>query len=138
MHTHTALRLWAVAALVFGALTVASGGRALFGDAAARAAVGQAVGFVLGFNFLAGFAYIAVAVGLLRKQPWAAWGAAAIAGATALVALAFAVHVATGGTYEMRTVGALALRCGFWVALAWFARRSFTRQSASNPSPQGD
>jgi len=124
MHTNTPLRLWAVAALVFGALTVASGGRALFGDAAARAAVGQAVGFVLWFNFLAGFAYLAVAVGLLRRQPWSAWGAAAIAGATALVALAFAVHVATGGAYEMRTVGALALRLLFWLALAQMARRA--------------
>jgi hypothetical protein len=124
MHTTTPLRLWAVAALVFGALTLASGGRALFGDAAARAAVGQAVGFVLWFNFLAGFAYLAVAVGLLWRQRWSAWGAAAIAGATALVALAFAVHVATGGAYEMRTVGALALRLLFWLALAQMARRA--------------
>jgi hypothetical protein len=124
MHMDTPMRLWAVAALIFGALTVASGGRALFGDAAARAAVGQAVGFVLWFNFIAGFAYLAVAVGLLRRQRWAAWGAAAIAGATVLVALAFAVHVATGGAYEMRTVGALALRCAFWIALAVWARRS--------------
>ena len=37
----------AVAAMVFGALTVFSDGRALFGDAAAQAAAGQAVGFVL-------------------------------------------------------------------------------------------
>ena len=124
MHTNTPLRLWAVAALVFGALTVVSGGRALFGDAAAQAAVGQAVGFVLWFNFLAGFAYVAVSVGLLRRQRWSAWGAAAIAGATALVALAFTVHVASGGAYEMRTVGALALRLLFWLALAQVARRA--------------
>ena len=42
----------------------------------------------------------------------------------AAVALAFAVHVATGGAYEMRTVGALALRLLLWIALAQAARRA--------------
>ena len=50
--------LWiaAIVAIVFGVLTVVSGGRALFAGAEARAAVGNAVPFVLWFNFLAGFA----------------------------------------------------------------------------------
>jgi len=52
------LKVLAVIAMAFGALTVFSGGRALFGDAQARAAVGNAVPFVLWFNFLAGFAYV--------------------------------------------------------------------------------
>jgi sugar phosphate permease len=118
------LRIAAVVAAVFGLATVISGGRALFGDAAAQAAVGQAVGFVLWFNFLVGFAYVAVAAGLCQARHWAVTGAALIAGATALVALAFTVHVASGGAYEMRTVGALALRLLFWLALAQMARRA--------------
>lgn len=44
---------WAIAAgivaVVFGVLTIMSGGRALFGGAAARAAMGNAVPFVLWF-----------------------------------------------------------------------------------------
>ena len=48
----------AIAAGVFGVLTLYSGGMALFGGELARAAVGNAVPFVLWFNFLAGFAYI--------------------------------------------------------------------------------
>jgi hypothetical protein len=112
------LRVLAGIAVVFGLMTIVSGGRALFGGPEARAAVGAAVGFVLGFNFLAGFAYVAAGIGLWRLQRWAAWLALAIAAGTAIVAAAFAWHVAGGGAYEMRTVGALALRLSFWVIVA--------------------
>ncbi len=57
-------RTLAVVGMAFGVLTIASGARALFGDAAARAAVGHAVPYVLWFNFLAGFAYVAAGIGL--------------------------------------------------------------------------
>ena len=107
----------AAVALLFGALTVFSGGQALFGDAAARAAVGQAVGFVLWFNFLAGFAYLLAGLGLWRGQAWARTLAWALAIGTALVATAFGLHVWNGGGFEARTVGALALRLGFWAAV---------------------
>lgn len=53
--------------LVFGLLTVFSGGTALFGGEAARTAVGNAVPFVLWFNFIAGFFYVLAGVGLLMK-----------------------------------------------------------------------
>lgn len=125
---HTAsprtLRIAAAVAVVFGTLTVFSGARALFGPMEARAALGQVVPWVLWFNFLAGFAYVAVGAGLWRGAPrWAVWGALGIAAATALVALAFGLHVATGGGFEMRTVGALALRLGVWMVLAGVAWR---------------
>ena len=109
--------------MVFGALTVFSGGRALFGDAAARAAVGQAVGFVLWFNFLAGFFYVLAGLGLWLGQPWARHLAWALVIGTALVAAAFAWHVLNGGGFEPRTVGALALRLGFWIAVVGLTRR---------------
>lgn len=113
------LRVVSGIAIVFGALTVFSGGRALFGDAQAQAAVGNAVGFVLWFNFLAGFFYVLTGIGLLLSQRWARSAAFALALATALVAAAFAVHVANGGAFEMRTVGAMALRLGFWTLVAF-------------------
>jgi len=59
--------------MVFGILTILSGGRALFGGVAARAAVGDAVSFVLWFNFLAGFAYVAVGAGLIGNGAWWLW-----------------------------------------------------------------
>lgn len=119
-----ALGVLALLAVAFGVLTVFSGGRALFGGPEARAAVGAAVGFVLWFNFGAGFAYVLAGLGLWGRRRWAATLALAIAAGTALVAAAFAWHVAGGGAYETRTVGALALRLAFWTltgAVAWRA-----------------
>jgi hypothetical protein len=124
MNTSRTLRILAVTAIVFGALTVFSGGRALFGGAEARAAVGNAVGFVLWFNFVAGLAYIVTGAGLWQGQRWAAWAAALLTLATAVVAAAFGLHVMGGGAYEMRTVGALALRFGFWAIVAALALRA--------------
>ena len=123
MRTHRFLKPLAAVAVVFGALTVFSGWQGLFGNEATRTALGNTVGFVLWFNFVAGFAYVAAGLGLWKPQPCARHLATGIALSTALVAVAFAVHVATGGAYEPRTVGALALRLGFWVLLAWVARR---------------
>ncbi len=124
MNTSKLLRALAGVALVFGVLTVFSGGRALFGDATARAAVGNAVDFVLWFNFLAGFLYLLAGWALLRRQAWARHLASFLALSTTAVAAAFAVHVVGGGAFEMRTVAALGLRLGFWVVMAWVAHRS--------------
>ena len=111
-------------AVVFGALTVFSGWQGLFGDAATRAALGHTVGFVLWFNFLAGFAYVAAGLGLWRGERWGLILATALALGTALVAAAFGLHVLGGGAFEMRTVGALALRFGFWAVVAAVGWRS--------------
>jgi len=118
------LRLLASVGLIFGIATLVSGGKVLFGGDAERLAAGVYVRFVVWFNFLAGFAYILAALGLLVRARWAVWLAAAIAGATVVVSGAFAVHVFTGGAYELRTVGALALRSGVWLLVACVARRT--------------
>jgi hypothetical protein len=119
---------WALAAAVvgvlFGALTVWSGGRALFGDAATRASVGNAVGFVLWFNFLCGFFYVVAGIGLFLWKRWAVPLSAGIAIATLLVFVAFGWHVAIGGAFEMRTVWAMTLRSGVWVAIAILVYRA--------------
>jgi hypothetical protein len=120
------LRAVAMAGLVFGLLTILSGGTALFGSDAARAAVGNAVPFVLWFNFLAGFAYVAAAVGLLMRRRWGLWLSVTIVIATALVFIAFGIHLQLGGLFEMRTVGAMALRMGVWGIIALVARRSLS------------
>lgn len=107
----------------FGVLTVKEGGAVLFGSEAARLAAGQYVPFVLWFNFLAGFVYIAAGVGLWQRRRWAARLALAIAAATALVFAAFGVHILAGGAYELRTVFAMTLRTLVWSAIAAVAWR---------------
>ena len=116
-------RLLSLLAVGFGLLTLREGGAVLFVDGAARQAAGHYVPFVLWFNFLAGFAYIAAGVGLWLRWHWAAWLAVAIAVATALVFLAFGVHVALGGAWEQRTMVAMTLRTLVWVGIATIAWR---------------
>ncbi len=107
----------AVIALAFGLVTLKSGGGVLF-LVGPRIIAGDFVPFVVWFNFLAGFAYIAAAVGLWRWERWAAGLAAAIAILTLLVFAAFGLHVLAGGAFETRTVGAMTLRLVFWTAIA--------------------
>jgi hypothetical protein len=118
------VRFAGAVALAFGILTIVAGGRALFGDEAARAAVGDAVPFVLWFNFMAGFAYAVAGLGLLFVSRWAAWLSAGIAAATVLVFVAFGVHALVGGAYELRTVGAMTFRSLLWMLIAIVALRA--------------
>ena len=119
------LRGASVVAVLFGLMTVKEGGTVLFGSEAARTAAGAYVPFVLWFNFLAGFAYVAAGLALWWRQGWAVGLALGIALATALVFAAFGVHVVNGGAYETRTMAAMALRTTVWLAigaLAWRMR----------------
>lgn len=117
--------LWVAAsiAVMFGALTIVSGGQALFGGAAAQGAAGNAVPFVLWFNFLSGFAYVLAGVGIVMRKPWA--GPLAIALALAILAVfgLFGLHVLRGGAFEARTVGAMVLRAAVWIGIAIFLWR---------------
>ncbi len=87
------LRVVAVIAVLFGLLTIASGGRVLFGSDAVRQAAGATVGFVVWFNFLAGFAYVVAGSGLWLDRRWAVPWAGLIAGSTAVVFAVFALYV---------------------------------------------
>ena len=120
------LLITASIAVLFGVLTLFAGGRALFGTAEARAAVGDAVPFVLWFNFLAGFAYVAAGFGLLRRRYWAVRLSIAILFATILVTVAFGAHLLLGGAYEMRTVVAMSLRTVVWGVIVAVALREPT------------
>jgi len=117
---------WAVVlalfAGVFGLLTLKSGGEVLFIDGAGREAAGSYVPFVVWFNFLAGFAYIAGAAGLILWRSWIAPLALTIAVLTIVVFIAFGVHILVGGTYETRTVGAMILRSFVWIGIAFAVR----------------
>lgn len=112
-----------------------SGGRALFGGPEARAAVGDAVPFVLWFNFLAGFAYVAAAIGLILRKSWAVGLSIAILAATIIVMIALGGHILFGGAYEMRTVWAMSLRAGIWAVIVGLALRN---PAGLAPEPQDE
>jgi len=123
------LKSASVVAVVFGLLSIMSGGNVLFGDDAARRAAGAYIGFVVWFNFLGGFGYAATGAGLWMRQRWAALMAFLIAGTTLLVFLAFGLQVAGGAAYELRTVAAMSFRLMVWLIIAWIAYRRIWRSS---------
>lgn len=119
----------AAVAAGFGGVTVYAGGRVIFLPEA-REAAGHVVPFVVWFNFLAGFFYIAAGLGLWRGMQWAVWLSGGIAAATALVYVGFGVHALTGGDYELRTVAALALRSIVWIGITVLAYIQTARANA--------
>ena len=127
------LQIAAAVARVFGLLTVLAGVLVLFGGEDARDAAGAVVPFVLWFNFGAGFAYVVAGFGLAWRKRWGLVLALAMVAATALVAAGFALHVARGGDYELRTAWALGLRLALWVAIAAVAWRAPLRQAGGLP-----
>ncbi len=113
-----ALQIAAFVAIVFGALTVFAGGRALF---ASDAAIGDVVPFVLRFNFMAGFVYILAGVGLLRQERSSVWISLAILAVTFLVMAALGIYIQQGGAYETRTLAAMTLRIVVWAVISRIA-----------------
>jgi hypothetical protein len=134
MKTDRILKWLAMAGLIFGLVTIVSGGRALFGSPEARAAVGHAVPFVLWFNFLAGSVYVVAGAGLLWRRAWATHLALFLAVSTLLVFGAFAGHVLGGGAFESRTVGAMIIRSSFWIVVALVARCALKQASEAEPA----
>ncbi|MCF6354459.1 MAG: hypothetical protein L3J26_05045 [Candidatus Polarisedimenticolaceae bacterium] len=124
---------WAVTiiAILFGLLTIKSGGSVLFIDGEARVQAGNYVPFVLWFNFMAGFAYLVAGVGLWRKERWAVWLATLIAMTTLAVFALFALHILNGGNYEQRTVIAMSARSLIWSLIAIFAWKSVLKKSTA-------
>ena len=127
MNANRIVNWMAFAAIVFGALTVLTATRALFGSLESRADYGNAVPFVLWFNFIAGFVYIVAGAGLLRCRHWAVYTSLFVAVSTILVFVAFGVHVIGGGAFERRTIGAMMIRSLFWIAVTIVSMRAMKR-----------
>jgi di/tricarboxylate transporter len=114
-------RIVSIVAILFGLLTIKSGGMVLFTGGEAHQAAGNYVPFVLWFNFIAGFAYIAAGIGLWQQRSCARKLAAFIAMATVVVFAALGVHILNDGAYEMRTVVAMSARSTIWIIIALVA-----------------
>jgi len=133
MNANRIVNWMAVAAIVFGGVTILTGSRALFGSLETRADFGNTVSFVLRFNFLAGFVYIVAGVGLLLRRRWAVYTSLFVSVSTILVFVAFGVHVIGGGAFERRTIVALTIRSLFWVAVTILSIRAMKRTQDVGP-----
>lgn len=119
----------AIIAMLFGALTVVSGGSVIFNLGQAQQAAGQYLPFVVWFNFLAGFAYSLAGIGLFLWRRWAVTLSLIIAAATLVTFAVFGLQVLMGAEFEPRTVGAMVLRSGLWVVIAFVAWASWKKQA---------
>ncbi len=106
-------------ALFFGIATIKEGGAVLFFEGEARIAAGHYVPFVLLFNFSAGFLYMLAGVGLWFSRTFGTMLAFFIFVTTALVFVAFGIHIWTGGQYESRTVVAMTIRTLVWMVISF-------------------
>ncbi len=130
MKSNRSIGIWiiAVTAVVFGLLTIKSGGSVLFIDGPFRKDAGNYVPFVVWFNFLAGFAYLIAGGGLWMQKHWAVWISIFIVVATLAVFAILGIHILKGGMYEVRTIAAMSLRTVVWALIALFAYREIIRQ----------
>ncbi len=112
-----------VIALVFGLMTIKEGGSVLLGVGEARTAAGNFIPFVVWFNFLAGFVYVAASIGLWMQRRWAVGLAIAIAVATAMASTVLGFMILSGTAFEQRTVFAMGLRTVVWMVIATIAWR---------------
>ena len=130
MKSDRSIGIWiiTVIAVVFGLLTIKSGGTVLFVDGTFREEAGNYVPFVVWFNFLAGFVYLVAGGGLWVQKHWAVWISIFIVVATLAVFAILGIHILKGGMYEVRTIAAMSLRTVVWALIAMFAYRKIIRQ----------
>jgi len=130
MKSDRSIGIWiiTVIAVVFGLLTIKSGGTVLFVDGTFREEAGNYVPFVVWFNFLAGFFYLIAGGGLWVQKHWAVRISIFIVVTTLVVFAILGIHILKGGMYEVRTIAAMSLRTVVWALIAMFAYRKIIRQ----------
>ncbi|MBU2647279.1 hypothetical protein KKI24_21415 [bacterium] len=126
------MKVFSLIAIVFGGMTIVSGSTVLFTDGAIQKSAGNYVAFVVWFNLISGFAYIAAGIGLWAGKKWSATLSIMITLGIAGVLLAFGVHVLQGGLFEPRTVYALTFRMLLWLIISVLAYRTFRTRSSSH------
>ena len=122
--------IWTITllAVIFGLITIKSGGTVLFVDGTFRENAGQYVPFVVWFNFLIGFAYVIAGIGLWMQNHWAVWLSIFIVVTTLIVSVLLSIYILQGGFYELRTVLAMGFRIIVWTIIAIFSYRKIIHQ----------
>ena len=122
------VKIIAVVAVVFGLLTIKSGGLVLFAGDTFREEAGNYLPFVVWFNFFAGFVYLVAGGGLWMQKHWAVWISISIVAATLVIFVLFGICIFKGETYEVRTIAAMSLRTVVWALIATVAYQKIIRQ----------
>jgi hypothetical protein len=105
--------------IIFGALTVISGGKSLFIESR-----GEIVPLVLWFNFIAGFLYLIAGISVFKLKTCVKKLAIVLATLNVFVLLYLVNHIIQGGLYENKTLVAMSFRTAFWVFFAIYFYKS--------------
>ncbi|MFN3249170.1 hypothetical protein [Roseibium album] len=108
-------------AVLFGVLTILSGGTALFSSEDIRSNFGDVVQTVLWFSFVSGFWYVLTGLGLWARRYWAVQSSVLLLLAILAVFAYLGVHILDGGAFEMRTVVAMTFRTFCWSLISMMA-----------------
>ncbi len=109
--------------VLFGVVTVTSGGKALFTEAGISAR-GNIVPLVLWFNFLAGFFYVLAGVLTFKRNTTVIKLSTLLALLNIFVLVYLFIHIYQGGLFENRTLYAMSFRTLFWVVFAVYFLKS--------------
>lgn len=109
--------------LIFGLMTILSGGRSLFTESGI-ATRGNIVPLVLWFNFIAGFFYLVASVSIFKMKTCIKKLSLAIAVSSAFVLAYLLNHIFQGQLYELKTLVAMIFRTSFWIIFAIYFHRS--------------
>ncbi len=113
--------------IVFGLATIKSGGSVIFIDGSFRKSVGNYISFIVWFNFLFGFVYLAASAGLWYQKRWAVWVSLLIASATLIAFGVLIIYIVSGGLYELRTIYAMIFRFTVWLLISIVAYTKISR-----------
>lgn len=130
------IQIIAIVAVVFGLMTIVSGGSVLFFTNTFQKQVGNFVPIVVWFNFFIGFAYVIVGCSLWSRKRFAVWGSFFIVCTSLLIFVVLVAHILQGRLYEVRTVFAMIFRIVMWTLIASFSHRQIIHKQDQFENPK--
>jgi hypothetical protein len=118
--------------LAFGLLTLFLSTSIIFDLFDIRAKEGNYVLFIVWANFISSIIYLFAAFGFCKNKKWTTTILAASVLLLVLALIGLFIHIATGGIYETKTVGAMIFRISLTLIFTYTAYYSITKKTNHN------
>lgn len=112
----------------FGLVTLFLSTSIIFDLFGIRAKEGNYVLFIVWANFIVSIIYLFAAYGFLKSKKWTTTLLSASALVLVLALIGLFIHIATGGIYETKTIGAMIFRIALTLIFAYTAYHSITKK----------
>lgn len=118
--------------LAFGLLTLFLSTSIIFDLFDIRAKEGNYVLFIVWANFISSIIYLFAVYGFCKNKKWTTTILAASVLLLVLALIGLFIHIATGGIYETKTVGAMIFRISLTLIFTYTAYYSITKKTNHN------